>query len=276
MSTVLLEREVWSIQSNSILVAERWTLGGQARKARTFLCERKNAASSRARRGQAAVGGGFCMSRNTQGAEEGAGRGHGGGREGDTETDTWQSYHQPPLSKTINTNFLKEQWIIKEANRWNFTFQLAFYFESIHWVKETHEISVLDNFLKIKSKCLPGLGPDWDHQQQQQEPVGSRRRGGHCNYCPGRRCLVPPHANTRDQDLPPPTLSQIRVLVKLRHNPSVAATWLEIFITLWCSRGQRANGHGPMDGSVVLCSFPTQFRWRTTNNERDCDYATAM
>ena len=178
----------------SILVAERWTLGGQARKARTFLCERKNAASSRARRGQAAVGGGFCMSRNTQGAEEG----REGGREGDTETDTWQSYHQPPLCKTINTNFLKEQWI-KEANRWNFTFQQAFYFESIHWVKETHEISVLDNFLKIKSKCLPGPGPGCDHQQQQQqEPVGSRRQGGHCNYCPGRRCLVPPHANTRD------------------------------------------------------------------------------
>ena len=26
----------------------------------------------------------------------------GRGREGDTETDTWQSYHQPPLDRTIN------------------------------------------------------------------------------------------------------------------------------------------------------------------------------
>ena len=85
--------------------------------------------------------------------------------------------------------------------------------------------------------------------------VGSRRQGGHCNYCPGRRCLVPPHANTRDQDLPPPTLSQIRVLVKLRHNPSVAATWLEIFIALWCSRERKANGHGLMDPWTDLSFF---------------------
>ena len=101
MSTVLLER---AESPNSILVAERWTLGGQARKGRTHLrtrqCERKNAASSRVRRGQAAVGGSFCMSRNTQGA------GEGGGSDGDTETDTWQSYHKPPLGKTINTKYV--------------------------------------------------------------------------------------------------------------------------------------------------------------------------
>ena len=52
------------------------------------------------------------MSRNTQGAEEG----REGGREGDTETDTWQPYHQPPLDKTINTNFLKEQWIKEQID----------------------------------------------------------------------------------------------------------------------------------------------------------------
>ena len=189
MSTVLLERAVlWPIQPNTILVAERWTLGGQARKARTFLCERKNAASSRARRGQAAVGGVFCMSRNTQGAEEG----REGGREGDTETDTWQPYHQPPLDKTINTNFLKEQWIKEQIDGILLDITST---GILFWFDPVGQGETWDFFSWQKSKCLPGPGPGWD---QQQEPVGSRRRGGHCNYCPGRRCLVPPHANTRD------------------------------------------------------------------------------
>ena len=147
MSTVLLERAVlWPIQPNSILVAERWTLGGQARKARTFLCERKNAASSRVRRGQAAVGGGFCMSRNTQGAEEG----REGDREGDTETDTWQSYHQPPLGRTINTNNGWRRQIFGILLDITST-GILFYFDSIQWVKEKHEIYFLD---KNPNACL--------------------------------------------------------------------------------------------------------------------------
>ena len=60
------------------------------------------------------------------------------------------------------------------------------HFGLFQWVKK---ISFIDNFVKTVKDCGLMLGPDCArHQQQQREPVGSRRRGGHCNYCPGLPC----------------------------------------------------------------------------------------